>query len=150
MASAPGASPTRNCVSCGRSISWDANVCPYCGHDYRGAMAGPMIQKKETAMPLIGGILIIIAAVIEIAMGGMLVAGGTAFLGLSLGTSGIIVACGAIILIVGLVALLGGIFALQRKNFGLAVLGGVLSLGGYFIPGLIGLILVAVSKDEFK
>ena len=25
----------RNCVSCGRSISWDANVCPYCGHDYR-------------------------------------------------------------------------------------------------------------------
>lgn len=23
------------CVSCGRSIQWDANVCPYCGHDYR-------------------------------------------------------------------------------------------------------------------
>lgn len=25
----------RNCVSCGRSISWEANVCPYCGKDYR-------------------------------------------------------------------------------------------------------------------
>lgn len=26
---------SRYCVSCGRSIAWDANVCPYCGHDYR-------------------------------------------------------------------------------------------------------------------
>jgi len=25
----------RQCVSCGRSIPWTANVCPYCGHDYR-------------------------------------------------------------------------------------------------------------------
>lgn len=39
MTSTP--SGTRNCVSCGRAISWDANVCPYCGHDYRIAMAGP-------------------------------------------------------------------------------------------------------------
>ena len=23
------------CVACGRSIPWDANVCPHCGHDYR-------------------------------------------------------------------------------------------------------------------
>jgi hypothetical protein len=28
----------RNCVSCGRSISWYANVCPYCGHDYRAQL----------------------------------------------------------------------------------------------------------------
>ncbi len=38
---ASGTSGTRNCVSCGRSIAWDANVCPYCGHDYRVAMMGP-------------------------------------------------------------------------------------------------------------
>ena len=24
----------RNCVKCGRSIPWDANLCPYCGHNY--------------------------------------------------------------------------------------------------------------------
>ena len=69
MTSAPGAAPTRNCVSCGRAISWDANVCPYCGHDYRVAMAGPSTQKKESAMPVIGGILIIIGAIIELAAG---------------------------------------------------------------------------------
>jgi uncharacterized protein with PQ loop repeat len=38
---ASGTSGTRNCVSCGRSISWDANVCPYCGHDYRMQMMAP-------------------------------------------------------------------------------------------------------------
>jgi len=25
---------SRNCVKCGRSIPWDANLCPYCGHDF--------------------------------------------------------------------------------------------------------------------
>jgi hypothetical protein len=39
---ATGTAATRNCVSCGRSISWDANVCPYCGHDYRMQMMAPM------------------------------------------------------------------------------------------------------------
>lgn len=24
----------RKCVKCGRSIPWDANLCPYCGHNY--------------------------------------------------------------------------------------------------------------------
>jgi len=109
----------------------------------------PVPQKKESAMPVIGGILIIIAGLIELVVGGVLMAGGTVFLGLSLGTSGILVACGAVLAIVGIIALLGGIFALQRKHFGLAVLGGVLGLGGWFIPGLIGLILIALARDEF-
>ena len=125
-------------------------MCPYCGHDYRAAMAAPgMAAKKESAMPVIGGILVIIAGIIELAGGGILIAGGSFFFGLSLGTSGILVACGAIILILGIIALLGGIFALQRKHFGIAVLGGILGLGGWFIPGLIGLILIAISRDEF-
>ncbi len=25
----------RNCVSCGRAIPFDAQICPYCSHDYR-------------------------------------------------------------------------------------------------------------------
>jgi hypothetical protein len=64
--------------------------------------------------------------------------------------SGILAACGAIMLLLGLIGLLGGIFAIQRKHFGIAVLGGVLALPGWFIPALVGLILVAVSKDEFE
>lgn len=43
----PGSAPARNCVSCGRSIAWDANVCPYCGHDFRAAMAGPAVSGEK-------------------------------------------------------------------------------------------------------
>ncbi|HEX7392237.1 MAG TPA: hypothetical protein VF374_04725 [Thermoplasmata archaeon] len=143
---------SRKCVSCGRDIAWDANVCPYCGHDYR-TVAPQAAQKKESVMPVIGGILIIIAGLIEIGMGGVLIAGGTASSWLPLvggEIAGILAVCGAILLILGIIALLGGIFAVQRKNFGIAVLGGILGLVAWFIPALIGLILIAVSKDEFK
>ena len=27
----------RHCVSCGRQIDWNSNVCPYCGHDFQQA-----------------------------------------------------------------------------------------------------------------
>ncbi len=48
MTSTPGAAPTRNCVSCGRAISWDANVCPYCGHDFRATVGyAPREQMSE-------------------------------------------------------------------------------------------------------
>lgn len=111
-------------------------------------MAAPT-AKKESAMPTIGGILIIIAGILELIVAAGLIAGGTALLGISFGGSGFLVVCGVIVAILGLVALLGGVFAIQRKHFGLAVLGGILGLLGWFIPGLIGLILIAISRDEF-
>ena len=104
-------------------------------------------------MPLIGGILIIIGGLVEVASGGWLIVGGSAAGSVPVigsDVEDILTICGAIWLILGLVAILGGVFAIQRKNFGLAVLGGVLGLPGYFLPALIGLILVAISKDEFK
>ena len=140
-----GAQSTRNCVSCGRSISWDANVCPYCGHDYRAAMAGAPQQKKESAMPLVGGILIILASLGYFGAGGVL-AGGSALVWDFGG--GVGVACGVVLIILGIISLLGGIFAIQRKNFAIALIGGIFVVPS--ILGLIGLILVAVSKDEFN
>ena len=145
---AGGTAATRNCVSCGRSIAWDANVCPYCGHDYRMQMMGTQV-KKETPMPTIGGILILIAGLIELAGGAILISGASFFIDFGVGGA-ILAVCGAIVVILGVIALLGGIFAIQRKHFGLAILGGILGLGGWFIPGLIGLILVALSRDEFR
>lgn len=49
----------RNCVSCGRSIAWDANVCPFCGHDFRQVMSGQS-QKKSFKGSLLILILLII------------------------------------------------------------------------------------------
>ena len=37
--------PNRNCISCGRTIIFDANVCPYCGHDYRRQIT-PQYQQQ--------------------------------------------------------------------------------------------------------
>src|SRR5512136_3027681 len=95
---------TRKCVSCGRDIAWDANVCQYCGHDYRVVMGGAAPPKKESAMPVIGGVLIIITSLLYLLIGGGLAAGGTALLGMSLGTSSWLVGCGAIVLLLGILA----------------------------------------------
>ena len=38
----------RNCSGCGRSIPWDANLCPYCGRDYRMQMVAPPAQLAMT------------------------------------------------------------------------------------------------------
>lgn len=148
MTSTPGPAQQRNCVSCGRGISWDANVCPYCGHDYRMAMAGPVAQKKESAMPVIGGILVIIVSLGYLVMGGLMAALGGAGFWIDVGAGGLGVACGVIILVLGLIVLLGGIFAVQRKNFGFALVAGILAIPS--ILGIIGLILIIVSRDEFR
>ena len=136
-----GTQSTRTCVQCGRAFAWDANVCPYCGHDYRVVMAGQP-QKKQSAMPVVGGVLIILGSLVYLIFGGLLTAGSSVLMF----AGG--VACGAIVLVLGIIALLGGIFSIQRKNFALALIGGI-----FVIPtiiGLIGLILVIVSKDEFN
>jgi len=62
MASNP--SGTRNCVGCGRAIPWDANVCPYCGHDYRSVMAGQQPMQQGTGRKFHGSLLVLIILVI--------------------------------------------------------------------------------------
>lgn len=138
---------SRKCVSCGRDIAWDANVCQYCGHDYRVVMGGAAPPKKESVMPVIGGVLILLASLGYLVVGGIFAAGSTVLLDASLGTSAAGVACGIVVLLLGILCLLGGIFAIQRKHFGLALVAGILVIPS--ILGLIGLILVIVSKDEF-
>jgi hypothetical protein len=148
MTSAPGTAAARNCVSCGRSISWDANVCPYCGHDYRMAMAGPAAQKKESVMPVIGGILVLIVGLIYLGGGGVIAAAGGSVWWIDVGASGVAIACGVIVLLIGIMVLLGGIFAIQRKHFGLALVASILAFPS--ILGIIGFILILVSRDEFR
>jgi len=153
---------TRNCVSCGRQIAWDANVCQHCGHDYRaGAAAAPPHEKGMLSM--VGGVFILIAGLMGIFGGivlltinlndldkyGIDVAGSIDML------EDILKVCGAIWLIFGLIALMGGVFGIMRKHFALVILGGVfglLCLGPYMLASLlalVGLILVAVARKDF-
>lgn len=111
---------------------------------------GPVVEK--TAKPVAGGILIIIGALAGIFSGLWI-----AFLGGAIetmvpiaGLGELLIICGVIWLIFGIIGLLGGIFAIKRTHFGLAIVGGIFSLlAGFIIFGLIGLILVAISKNEF-
>lgn len=79
-------------------------------------------------------------------IGGSVIAAGSSFF-IAFG-GGLGVACGVIVLILGVLAILGGIFAIQRKSFALALIGAIFTIPS--ILGLIGLILIAVSRDEFN
>jgi len=142
---ASGGQSTRNCVSCGRAIAFDANVCPYCGHDYRMQMMAPVPQKKDSAMPVAGGVLILLSSLGYIIGGAAMAATETALLGFG---GGAFLACGALLLVLGVISLLGGIFAIQKKHWALALIAGIIVLPS--ILGLIGLILVAVSRESFE
>lgn len=168
MTSAGGT--TRNCVQCGKSIAFDANVCPYCGKDYRAVMAGQTAAPphEKGMLSIVGGILILISGIVGLAIGGIFLAVNLSSLS-SYGIPGnlsdqlesILRVCGAIFVILGILALLGGVFGVMRKHFGLVILGGVTGLlacapfafGGYLailpVLPLVGLILVGVAKKDF-
>ena len=110
------------------------------------------IAKPQTAKPVIGGVLILLAGIGDIIAGIWFATVGTIFAGTLEGipfwpASTMLQTCGIIWIILGLIAIIGGIFAIKREKFGLAIIGGVLTI--YTLLGLIGLILVAISKDEF-
>lgn len=67
MSSTTGA--TRNCVGCGRAISWDANVCPYCGHDFRVQMAGTPQPQISEGMKILFYILSFLFFIVGIIIG---------------------------------------------------------------------------------
>lgn len=167
---------TRKCVACGRDIQWDANVCPYCGKDYRQTMApGPPMMpmmmappKPKTALPMVAGLLLIVVGIIWIieAVATILAALSIDFLGDTFGfgglvggladfLAGVIIVVGLIGLILALVVLFGGISSVQRKHAGLALIGAIFGLaafGPYFIASIlsfVALILLAVSHHEF-
>jgi hypothetical protein len=98
-------------------------------------------------MLLIGGILAMLYGAIIAMVGGLV--------DFVPGMGTIFYFCGGIEIIFGLISILGGVMAFQRRTWALALTGSILcmlSIGPYFISsilGLIALILVAVSREEF-
>jgi predicted RNA-binding Zn-ribbon protein involved in translation (DUF1610 family) len=162
MQSATG---TRNCVSCGRAIAWDANVCPYCGHDYRAQMMPAQQMVARTGHAGWGGGLIIASGVLGLIMGIlMLLASSLNYNELNVNLpsgftdqdlKNLLAVLGAAFAVFGGIAIIGGVFAAERKHFAMAVVGaifGIISIG-FFLGALlafIGLILVVMSRHEFR
>jgi len=155
----------RSCISCGRTIDFNTNVCPYCGYDYRAPIVPGVLPARKSAMPLAGGALVLIAGLLALVNAGMFLTYSAADLeatGVALpegvtwdDVMGILKGCAVVEIILGVVAVLGGIFAIQRKHFGLAIAGSLMGMFGFGMTigallGLIGLILIALSRKEFQ
>ncbi len=107
----------------------------------------------------------IVAGILAIAMGAMYMtfdASDIESLGVTLPAeytaediAGMLTMCGAVLFVFAIIAIIGGIFGIRRKYFALAIAGGVFGLLGigFFLGSvlaLVGLILLAVSRNEFR
>lgn len=112
--------------------------------------------RPRSGSPVAAGVLMLIGGLLAMINGAVIAAVGGSTAALVPGAGAIIVVCGAIELIFGLIALVGSIMAIQRKSWGLALVGAIfcmISIGPMFIAsilGLIALILVAISREEFS
>jgi len=113
---------------------------------------------QNTAKPVIAGILNIITGVISFIaaismfIGYGIVSGAFYFPGMAaipwfVPTA--VISTAIPTLIFALLALFGGIFALQRKIWGLALAGSIVSIIVLFPLGVASTVLIALSKDEF-
>ncbi len=131
------------CSQCGAPTTSLTDICNKCG--------APVVKavKERTWMPTTAGILSIIAGTIALVIG-VLVAtvGGVigAFFGIIWPS-----VFGAPLIVAGIIAITGGICALQRKIWGLALIGSICALlGPWFILGVLATIFVSLGKGEFE
>jgi hypothetical protein len=104
---------------------------------------------EKTWKPTTAGILSIIAGVINM-IWGILVATMVSFVTGFFGM-GWLSAIGAPAIVFGIIAIVGGIYALQRKIWGLALVGSICALvGPAGILGILAIIFVSLGKGEFK
>ena len=105
----------------------------------------------KTWKPTTAGILTIIAGILGI-IGGILVITGGSFVGalFGFGLGGGVVAFGVVTLILGIVALIGGVQAIQRKQWGFALAGAIISIFLFWILGILATIFVILGRNEFS
>jgi len=148
---------TKACPICGRPMDIYASQCSYCSRpeadysydDSQGSYA------PETELPVIGGVLILIAGVLGL-LHGLLTLGAVGEVNaLGYEVPGSVTCCAGLMCLFGLIAVFGGYNAIKRGSVLLAIVGGILGILsiGFFIGALlslIGIILVAVSHAEFS
>ncbi len=102
-------------------------------------------ERKETALPVIGGVLNITSGVFGL-IGGIVLLSLIYFAKIP----AFLVILGIVLPIFGAIAIYGGICAVRREKFEWAIVGAIFALISFTILGIIGLILIIVARDEFK
>jgi hypothetical protein len=139
------------CWSCGSIIKKEAELCVHCGVRVKTGLPSRLI-KGRSIMPVVGGILGIIAGVTPLIVGIVLI---------SVGATGddwpdhrsadwLQIGFGIGALAIAIVTMVGSSFAIARRHFVLAMVGGVCAMFSMWIFGIPALILIALSGKEFE
>jgi len=121
--------------------------------------APPRSSGGNSLFPLIGGVMLLISAISEVAMGAIFMLFGgmvSGMVGDAFGISSIIMVCGSIEIVTGIIGIIGAVFAFMKKYWGLCLLAAVLCMVGvgfYFtgtIFGIVALVFLLISKDSFQ
>jgi hypothetical protein len=113
------------------------------------------MTDEKTWMPLVAGICTIVSAALKI-LGAIAIICGLAFVRamphFSIGTYELAILTGIMIplIILGVVALIGGIYTLRRRLWGMALAGAIAAFLPSGILGILAIIFIALSKNEFK
>ena len=139
------------CVQCGKAVCLECRTmvgdkvyCPVCTAKVYEKGAG-----VRTGKPVAGGILGIIAGVINFSAGIVLIVDGAAINQSSESVNWSEMGGGEVLVILGIIAIIGSSLAIARRNFVISVIGGVCALPPLLL-GIPALILIARSRDEFE
>ena len=112
------------------------------------------MEKQQTAMPIIAGVLVIVSAGCKLLMLLSILAVSLVVMvpvSLTFLNPAALMALVTVPLIaIVVLAIIGGIFCLQRKRWGWALAGSIIAILPFSILGIVAVILVAISKDEFE
>jgi len=117
-----------------------------------GYYAAP--PRQPSATPVAGGALVLIGGILSLMVGIYDLAAGAAMSAIPVFGEAMMI-CASVQILFAILGVIGGICAIQRKAWGMALVGSIfcmLSIGFFgisFILGLIGLILIAISKEDF-
>ena len=109
---------------------------------------------KKTWKPITGGICSIVAGAWGVVVGGLfsLVGlGGAMFMEIPRSGLFAMAAIGWPAVVLGLLAIVGGVMAVQRRRWGLSLAGAICALliPPPFILGILAIVFIALSRDEF-
>ncbi len=128
----------RNCVSCGRAIGWDANICMYCGYDYRVKKTKPGAEGHL----ITGAILTLLGSILGIAI--LLILYTSPGIDANMGIFVLTLCCSVL-------GVIGGFAALMQQWFPIAVLGAAAAIFSFgFFLAIPGLVMIANSATKFK
>lgn len=108
---------------------------------------------NRTWMPTVAGILDIISGSVGIAWSCIMMAGGMAMRCMPrvpVMLPPLVMGMALPLLALAILAIIGGVYALQRKNWGLALAASIAAFFPSWVLGIPAIVLVSLSRDEFK